>query len=319
MNTKNKIVAMLMASIVAMAMAVPMAFGGIDEVQIGADVQNVVPVTEWQALFDTDKAVTYGPASPEAQPPLAPNLWPNTNDITKCVLVHDDNGVPAAIDTVEVHINNSAAVIIDTEYLTDIEDKITQPIGCWEKLEAENIALYNEAIANCETYQMYYGHWDMDPCIPAGINYDMQCRALDMNGVWSGWNHLYFNITSIIGLELDKGAVSFGAIAPGGARVNVTGDNVWGVPDLTIRSLGNDPIDIEVNATDLTNLTTGTPIANNNVGCKIDASVWKQLNQTFNVGIECSVNESVGLSLYVPVATKKGDYSGTVKFTAEHA
>ena len=310
MNMKNKIVAILMASIVAMAIVAPMAFAGeTDNVSTSAMVTGVAPTTVWQSV-DPD-----ADADPANGIQIEPVQDANKN-VKKCILVHHPNGAVTVKD-IEVHINTSADVILDTETLSNLTavPSATPDPACWAALNAQNSALYTTAKANPVAYTMYTGTWVMGPCVPAGDGYKIQCRAY--NGTtWSDWRVDTFEILSMMGIDLDLDAVSFESVAPGTSK-EVTGDDAFGGTLLTVKSTNNAAIDVQAEVK--TPMTDGTnTISDANIGCRVNVTAYKALDsaQTYDVNLGCGDTEKVDLKLTVDPGQPAGNYNGALTFTA---
>ena len=241
------------------------------------------------------------PVKPGTQ--VEPNLWPDTKTVMKCAIVCDPNG----IDNIK-YVNA-------TTYYPNTTIKETQTMHVANDTEKAACCCDTTGLPN-ETCQVYAGYITMEACDPAG-NYTVTVTATD-NSSATGELSNTFEYLSIIGLDLDLSAVGFGTIVPGETKV-VPGDGVWGAPNLTVHSIGNGPVDIEVSATDMT--SDGNTITKDNIGCEIDAlgSQWLNAPRTFSIDLECCSYENVNLSLHVPEGTAQGAYTGKVTFVAKHA
>jgi hypothetical protein len=241
------------------------------------------------------------PVKPGTQ--VEPNLWPDTKTVMKCAIVCDPNSI------------GDIKYVNATTYYPDGTIKETQTMHVANESEKAACCCDTTGLPN-ETCQVYAGYITMEACDPAG-DYTVTVTATD-NGGATGELSNTFEYLSIIGLDLDLNAVGFGTIAPGETKV-VPGDDVWGTPNLTVHSIGNDPIDIEVSATDMT--SDGNVITKDNIDCEIDAlgSQWLSAPFTFNINLECCSYENIDLSLHVPEGTAQGAYTGTVTFVAKHA
>lgn len=241
------------------------------------------------------------PVKPGTQ--VEPNLWPDTKTVMKCAIVCDPNSI------------GDIKYVNATTYYPNTTIKETQTMHVANESEKAACCCDTTGLPN-ETCQVYAGYITMEACDPAG-NYTVTVTATDNSGATGELSNT-FEYLSIIGLDLDLNAVGFGTIVPGETKV-VPGDGVWGAPNLTVHSIGNDPVDIEVSATDMT--SDGNTITKDNIGCEIDAlgSQWLNAPKTFSINLECCSYENVNLSLHVPEGTAQGAYTGKVTFVAKHA
>ena len=317
-----------MAGIVAMAIGVP-AMVSASDVDIGADVGNADPVVEWKWEWqDPDEDL---PATDPIE------LMPD-QAMYKCVLVSDANGND---DIVEIiwHFNETGTdeipataddVIIHTEKLswgdftlvTETTDK------CWTELQSQNPTLYATAVGN-PCYSMYKGTWTNVPMeLQPGVNiYHVQVQAIDAQGAESPWLINYVTILEKMQLDVDVGAVDFGAVENFVYDV-ITGDAIWDPADPTnptIRNTGNVPIDVEVACAAGLTCTTpatcdGTAIPEGDLDAKVGAEAEAYLSACFNVNLASLTNTNLDLSIDIghdggqPVPP--GAYSGTATVTA---
>ena len=304
-----------MASVVVMAVGIP-AMVSADtsgDVDTSATVTGVAPTTVWQSV-DPDAN-----ADPSDGIQIEPTQNADTN-VAKCILVNHPNGV-ATVSDIEVHINTSADVILDTETLTDLTavPSATPDPACWAALNAQNPTLYTTAKADSAAYTMYNGTWVMGPCVAAGTGYKIQCRAY--NGTtWSDWRVDTFDINSMMGIDLDLTVVGFGPVAPGSSS-EVTGDDMFGGALLTVKSTNNAAIDVQAEVK--TTMTDGThTISDANIGCRVDAkptaTAYSPLSsaQTYDVIIDSAATENVDLNLTVDSGQQAGNDKGALTFTA---
>ena len=234
---------------------------------------------------------------------VRPNLWPDIKTVMKCAIACDPNGI------------GDIKYVNATTYYPNGTVKETQTMHVANESEKAACCCDTTGLPN-ETCQVYAGYITMEACDPAG-DYTVMVTATD-NGGANGELSNQFEYLSIIGLDLDLNAVGFGTVAPGETKI-VPGDDVWGAPNLTVHSIGNDPIDIGVSATDMT--SDGNVITKDSIDCEIDAlgTQWLNVTRTFDINLECCSYENIDLSLHVPEGTVQGAYTGTVTFVAKHA
>ena len=313
MNTKNKIIAILMAGIVAMAIGIPAMVSAHEsgDVNTSAMVPGVGPTTVWQEV-KPDVDGIYTKTNVQIEP-----VQNGTKEVEKCILVHHPNGLGSVAD-IEVHINNSDdSIIYDTEYLSDLA-VVDYPANCWDVLLIQDPTLHAAAKDNSSLYTMYNGTWLMGPCVPHGM-YHIQCRAYD-GTTWSAWEVDTFEILSMMGIDLDLTTITFGPVAPGMSG-EVLGDDTFGVGLLlTVKSTNNAQIDVKAKVK-TTMDDGGTPlntIPDANVECKVDTTAYQALGteQTYDVNLGCGATENVDLKLTVDSGQPAGSYSGALTFTA---
>ena len=276
MNTKNKIIAILMASIVAMAIGMPMAIGQNGQVNIGAGVGTVAPTIACPADFQVN------PGFKTMTGPFNTTFYINET-------IDDGNGyddiVSVSCDAVAV-MSAYSAVCTPTETAGDPA---------------------TDGTYSCEIL--------IDRCIGPGP-YNITVTVTD-NSSLSNNCTVKVTIPTTIGLELDRNAVNFGDIVPGGDEKVVVGDNNWNTTagNLTVHGMGNTAIDIDVQST---GLTGPVAIPEGNINSSImGAYAPSPLNTSHNVDIECCNTHNVDLGLTIDLGTPNGAYVGTVKYIAK--
>ena len=126
---------------------------------------------------------------------------------------------------------------------------------------------------------------------------------------------------SITALRIDFSKINYGVITPN-VKTWVDGDDDMTTPDKpTIKNDGNDPMDIVIDAWNMTSNAGGVDIPAN----KLDANIsgitrWFALqpgNVTFNANVAGCTNTSIDFSIQPPVGIK-GDYCGFIRLTGKH-
>ncbi len=268
------------------------ATGGM--VTVNAEAGNVPPYVCYKWEEPDDDEATNGTQ-------VVPNLYPVNKTVTVKACVCDPSG---------------------NEDIANVTATVTGPEGS----PTYNVTLSSNVSVNCSECACtpatsinctgYSGTFDMEACDPAG-NYLVNVTAEDNGGLTNSSENT-FEYLSIIGLDLDLNAVGFGTVAPGETKI-VPGDDAWGAPNLTVRSIGNGPINITVSATDMT--SGSNVITKDNIASEIGAlgSQWLSVPREFGVGLECCRDKNANLSLHMPEGTVQGAYTGKVTFVAKHA
>ena len=284
MNTKNKIIAILMASIVAMAVGVPMAMG--DNAETSASVGNVDPTI---ACTDCPPAVDLNPKPVAGAVPTT--VWINGT-------LGDDNEYED-IDTVTCDAGAFGANL--TGACSCVKNKVDDISGTF----------------NCS--------FDLDGCTPEG-NYDVTVTVTDLATATDTCG-CTVHINGGIGLELDFDVINYGDVQQG-VHKNILGDKVWDVLNTgprTVHSMGNSPIDININATDMTRTggVVGVPLDTihaEDLDAKVcgDGPKWLVENTCvmFWTCIECCELNNMDFSIQVNNPVRKGAYTGTMEIDA---
>ena len=288
MNTKNKIIAILMAGIVAMAVGVPMAMGG-KEATTSANVGNVCPVITGITITPDDDTGTTGVQ-------VNPNACPAKKTVTVTVDVRDDNGYTD----------------ISSVKITDINP---DPTSCGDPSPV-TLGLK----AGSGTTATYEGTFDMCCCDKAQT-YNMTVVADD--GTCTDTDYAEFEYTSMISLDIDFTAVSYGSVAVD-VESYVFGDAVTTTADEpTVTNKGNNNMKISITATEMTPGTTYNSTDPDNVNMRLDAKVPGDSASThgtdltpgtavsFSHSFVCNTPEAVDFSIKPPSGTL-GAYTGQI-------
>ena len=279
MNTK--IIAILMASIVAMAMAVPMAIGDNDPVAgTGAEVNNLAPYVceKW-----------------ETPNPVMPDQYPNTTSVTIKACVCDPNGA-GDIDNVTATVYDPDSVLYDTVTLN------------------RNASGDSDCTADCPYAAslpcvLYEGTLVMGACDPAG-NYAVKVKAFD--------GYLYSTeVENTLVYQSFKamvaGDVDFGSLNPGDTTTNTSTVTVYGNANLSFTDVSTngyddpDPNDGIV----WSDLSGPQAIPDDQI-----TTTWNPA--TCIAGCDPSTgpnSANVPFTLVVPVPQAAGGYTGTITFT----
>ena len=289
-----KIIAILMAGIVAMAIGVPaMVSADTDVVTIDATVGNEKPYVccKWEE-----------PDSTLADPGNI-TVMPNQNadkTVTIVACVCDPNG-NVAIQSVNATVTGPGGSPVYNVVLTSNSTVDCSACTCTPAPDIDCVG--------------YSGTFDMDPCDPAGM-YTVSVTAYD-GELYSDPLENTFEYLGMMGIDLDLASVTFPSIAPGSTGT-VVGDDTWDetTGGLTVHSTNNAPIDIQVTAPGGLTGPDGYVIPEGNMNCTIDAVGPLWLAACFDMNLECCHYENVNLSLHVPAGAPPGAYTGTVTFTA---
>ena len=285
MNTKSKIIAILMASVMAIsivAMAMP-AMG--KDVPSEATVGNDAPYV----CCKTEEPDDY-PAIPGIQINPDPN-GPKTITILACVC--DPNG---------------------NDDIQSVAATVTGPGGFNKNVALNPSASVDCSLCNCTPAPSvpcvgYNGTFTMDPCDKNG-NYTVAVTATDKGGKFDILENLY-EYMSIISLELTFVEVNYGDVA-----VDV---DTYVTPG-QIHNKGNDNMTVTISATNM-DRQNPPPVAAI-PATKLDAKIAGQelwdlsgAGQTFAHIFQCCVPANVTFSIHPPQGTPQGIYKGTVTIT----
>ena len=260
----------------------------------------LVAVMAPSVLADSvDVAVTVGNIAPEfcdaANPgTVTPNLFGDGNKTVDIeASVYDDN---------------------DNSDITGVTAKVMK--GAVEMVSEFSLTPSGSGTGSCTESDRYIGSFDVAPCDDSGSDWKVVYTVTD--GVNSTTHEEMFTVASTIGLELDLSSVSFSSMDPGDTST-VTGDTTFGSGTLTVRSIGNSDIDIEVDAPDLVGTPSGT-IADENLECQIGALGFQDMDTAiargFDADLGCNTTQNVDLRLTVPVGTTVASYGSAITFTA---
>ena len=278
MNTK--IIAILMAGIVAMAVGMPMAFGAPAVPDTSATVNNKAPTIEVGSISDF---------APDACSVAATTTFHVTGK------VNDDNG-KADIVSVAYNLKNtstSTSITTGSATLTDFNTTAKSfdaaiSVDCC--IAAGNYSVYLTVTDSATTPNTY----DFGP--------------------------YYVNILSTNALSINFDKVTFegepGQLdRPGSALLGAT---PVGAPK--IKSEGNGPLDVGILASNLLKDGTGPDtITGDKMEASVGA-VWKNVGakKTWDIGLGCEVSTGTGFRLdLIPVPIKAGAYTGQLTISVE--
>ena len=282
MNTKNKIIAILMASLVAMAVGMPMAIGQNDDVTIGADVGNVQPSITCPAAFDVT-------------PPLKTEGGPATTTFTIDGTIADDNGygdiASVTCDAVAVMSAGSAVCTPtqtgpttgDYSCLITI-DRCTTPGPYTITVTVTDV----NGVPNTCTVTV---------TIIGTIGLELDLAAVAFGAIAPG---AYKEVAG--DTVWDAAAGNLTVHSTGNTAIDINVASVAGLPCADAAQCGV------------------AAIPEGNIDCDISGSLVTPLPNGYNVDIGCYVKGAVGLGITATGAggapLPKGPYSGTVTFTA---
>ena len=293
MKTKTKnIVAILMASIIAMAIAaVPMAMG--QGTGTGASVGNAPP------------SICYLGMDPGTEFSL--NLCPDPTTVRMVACVCDPNSN-----------EDIASVTAETpKGIITLDRHPELDWACGPPDHPERVCEPAPTV-NCTLYE---GYFDMDCCDEAG-DYQIVFTATDKQGE-SDEELLDFTVLSMIYLSMDFDEIDFGSVEMCKPEC-VYGDGDMGTSGApTIHNLGNDPMVITIHATKMTGL-------GGDIDMELDANVpgtgvcedgtylppCEEI--CFDHVFECCVKTPIDFSIHVPYGTLPGPYVGTITITGSH-
>ena len=278
MNTKNKIIAILMASIVAMATVVPMAIGVAPDTS--AVVNNVAPVV---------KSVEVTPA-----PVLMNPCQSDTPIKVKATVTDNNSDVP---DNMTVKITklvvNSSGVNASGNVTGGLPETM----------------VYNS------TSEKYEATLNLKCCMPADT-YKVTVNATDDGGLWHT-NTSTFTVSGTTELSLNFNKTKYTG-KPGEHNRSGTeylGEAEVTNPQIT--SSGNDPTNVTIVASDLLNgaITIAAANMEASVGSSVD---WKNVGtvKTWVTNLGCGDSTNTDSRLDIPTPQKAGTYNGTLTISA---
>lgn len=278
-----------MASIVAMAIAVPMAMGDHDPVaDTSVSVGNAPPgvCAKWEEPDDQ-------PETPDTTE-VMPNQHPNNKTVTIKACVCDPNGEDD-IARVTATVTGPAGFTPVTVTLT--RDPATDP-------ECEPYTCPT-GIVECLQYD---GTFDMGPCDPAGM-YTVTVTVTDQAGETGSMENT-FEYLSLIAMT--AGDVAFGSVAPGGSSTASS----------TITVYGNDKIKFDdADPAGYDNPDDNDGIYWSDMTSGVNTIADDQITTTWDPTTcidGCLGTANVPFTLDVPAGTQQGSYGGTITFTPSH-
>jgi hypothetical protein len=148
-------------------------------------------------------------------------------------------------------------------------------------------------------------------CSDQAGNYTVCAQVFDHDGEYDCMANT-FKYESIISLAIDFSEVDYGTVTQG--------NTTWVTPG-NVKNDGNDPMDIEIAAWNMTSVGGGVIPAD-----KLDAKIngleqWLALPPgiLFNVSLPGCVPTPIEFSLHVPTDTPYGDYTGCIRMTGKHS
>ena len=227
---------------------------------------------------------------------VMPNPYPEMKEVVVKACVCDGNG--------NEDITHVFAVVTDSEgnVIAELELKPDENVSC------DDCKCIYPGI-DCTGYS---GVFEMGPCAPAG-NYTVNVTAVDSQNETASMENV-FEYLSLKALAINFDTVAFEG-NPGDE--NVTGEELFNntVVNSTITSVGNDPVDVGIEATDLTD-GAGNVIGGENMSAIIagEESVIKP-EHVWDVGLGCNEDTSVTFLLDIPAGTNPGMYEGKIIIT----
>jgi hypothetical protein len=296
-NTKN-IVAILMATIIAMAMITPMAMAE----DTSADVGNLPPYI--CCKWEEDSAGNPSTSGDFYVSPIAPDVTikacicdPNVDPIGACTEITDE------IASVTATVTDGA----DVSYTVTLEPVMSG--GCPVVCECPPVELcvckyvgYDSRLLPCYLYEATL---TMDGCDPSG-DYEVTVVAEDVSGGVSAAVENTFFYDGGFTLETDFTEVAYGEVVIGQTKV---------VSGYAIHNAGNQPSTVTLTASTMTH-AKGFPTVDMN----LDASIGEEVNKPLPAGVPvqfahmftCCIWTPVEFSITPPAGLPEGSYTGTI-------
>ena len=302
MNTKTKnIVAVLMASIIAMAMFAPMAMGQGTGTGAGAEVGNMPPQICCCCVNPNEFYL---------------DPCPETTTVTICACVCDPNG-NADINTVTAVTPKGDIILLPYPGSDSGSNalKAEPSCVCEPALSVDSDSVPCECVA-------YTGSFKMECCDKAG-DYEIKVTVTDKQEA-SAEGVCGFTVLSMVYLSMDFDNINFGDVEMG-VPACVFGDDVMGTSEApTIHNLGNDPMVITIHATKMRGpggeidmeLDANVP----GTGKCVDGTYLPPCEEIcFDHVFDCCVETPIDFSIHVPYGTLPGSYVGKIMITGSHA
>ena len=278
------ILAILMASMMVLAIAVPMAMGDDDPVaDTSVTIGNAPPgvCAKWEEPDDQ-------PGTPGTTE-VMPEQYPTTKTVTIKACVCDPNG--------EADIASVAADVAGPTGFTPVTVTLTR-----------NTSMDCSAYA-CPTGGVdcigYDGTFEMGSCDPAGL-YTVNVTVTDLAGA-TGSQENEFEYLSLIAMT--AGDVAFGSVAPGGSST----------ANSTITVYGNDAIKfVDIDPAGYDDPDPNDGIVWSDMTSGVNTIADEQITTTWvpaDCIDGCLGTADVPFTLNVPAGTPPGTYGGTITFT----
>ena len=188
----------------------------------------------------------------------------------------------------------------------------------YEGLINESVRNEIDKYLNNGTGWIYVEHNTFNCSDPAG-NYTVCAQVFDKNGLYDCMANT-FEYMSIVALTIDFEKVDYGNVRPSKTKW-VYGDDDMTTPDKpTIKNDGNDPMDLLIEAWNMTSPDVATIIPAD----KLDANVsgkfsWLALppGVLFDINLPGCTPTPINFSIHAPNGTLPGNYSGWIRLTGK--
>ncbi len=203
-------------------------------------------------------------------------------------------------------------MIKDTETLVEVTDT-NNP--CYTGLSTYDPEFLQKTIC-----KLYSGTFQMKFSDEPG-DYVVVIKAEDNSNAIDLYQNK-FKYLDTIGFAIDEASINFGPLVPG-RTTNLLGDFNFDTGNaeciLTIKNIGNVPINLTASATDL--ISGANSIAKNNLQIKIDEKGPFSMDtaRSYDIKLLPAGTLNFDASLFVPLGTPSGKYTGSLTLAAEKA
>lgn len=211
------------------------------------------------------------------------------------------------------------------------EESVAEPLPNLSACEEAKMDAYEEGLLTREQVEeideylnngtgwIYVEHNTFN-CSDTAGNYTVCAQVFDS---WDEYDCMAntFEYLSVISLTIDFEKIDYGNVVPSKTKW-VYGDDDMTTPyKPTIKNDGNDPMDIVIEAWNMTSPDVATIIPANKLDANVSGIVhWlaPPPGVLFDVNIPGCTPTPINFSIHAPIDTLPGDYSGYIRLTGKH-